>query len=142
MAYRAIIRRLFLAVAAYATSHAVIDDALGDGSLGHVAMTRRAFDLGPNVGRMLELNQRLTRKRVNTLPGYFTLGFRISDQLLDLRLGVSHLGMTQHAFLDRRNRSGGAGVGGAMTIEALQSERNVLFMGVRDRLGRVERTCP
>jgi len=44
--------------------------------------------------------------------------------------------------LDRRNGRGGAGVGGAMTIEALQSECNVLFMGVRDRLGRVERTCP
>ena len=90
---------------------------------------------------MLELHQSLPRKAVDALPRYLALPVGVGGQLLNFRLTASHLGVTKHAFPNRGNRSGGARIGGTVAIEALQSERDMLLMGIRDRLAGWEGSC-
>src|SRR5947208_458585 len=115
-------------MAAQASPHIVFHQALRRSSPGHVAVAGNAVYFGSDVGSVLEFHQGFARKAVHALPWYLTLPVGVGGELLDFRLTAGHLGVTKHTFPNRRNRSGGARIGGAVAIEALQSERDMLLM--------------
>src|SRR5258708_3307252 len=128
-------------MAAQASPHIVFHHALRRSGPGHVAVAGSAVYFGSDVWSVLELHQGLARKAVNALPRYLALPVGVGGQLLDFRPTAGHLGVTEHAFPNRGNGSGGARIGGTVAIEALQSERDMLLMGIRDRLARWQGSC-
>jgi hypothetical protein len=128
-------------MAAQASPHIVFDQALRRSGPGHVAVAGSAVYLGSDVGSVLEFHQGFARKAVNALPWYLALPVGVGGQLLDFRLTAGYLGVTKHAFPNRGNGSGGARIGGTVAIEAPQSERDMLLMGIGDRLAGWEGSC-
>src|SRR5207247_1821364 len=58
----------------------------------------------------------------------------VGSKLLNFRFAGADPGVAQHTFADGWQGGGGVCVGGTMTIDAAQSERDVLLMRVRDGL--------
>jgi len=121
-------------MAAQARSHIVLHEKFGRGGVLHVAVAGGATDFGAGVRRVLELNQGLARKAVDPLPWYLPAAIGKGCQLLDLRFSGGDLGVTEHTFANRGNCGGRARVGKTVAIEALQSEIDMLPVGIRNRL--------
>jgi len=109
---------------------------LSRGGLGHIAVAGGTGDSGPHVRGVLKLHGSLFRKSVHSLPGNLATIVGVGDDLLDFRLFRADLGMAQHAFLNGGNGGGRAGVRGAVTIQARESERDMQLMRIRDGLFR------
>ena len=77
--------RLVLTMTRDAETHVQIDIALRDGLLPDVAVTGRAFDLGADVGRVIELHVRLWRVTKHALPGEIDSFLPHGRDLLDTR---------------------------------------------------------
>jgi hypothetical protein len=125
-------------MAAQASSHIVLDQALRRRGVSHVAMARCAVYSGACVRRVLEFHQGLAWKPVNSLPGYLAPAVGKGRQLFDFRLADGYLRVTEHAFPNRWDSGGRADISRTVAIEALQSEIDMLLMGIRNRLVRRE----
>ena len=138
VACRAILRRFVLPMAAQASSHIVLDQALRRSGVVHIAVAGCAIYSGACVRRMLEFHQGIRWKPINSLPGYLPPAVGKGRQLLDFRLTDCNLRVTQHAFPNRGDSGRRADIGRTVTIEALQSDIDMLLMGIRNRLVRRE----
>jgi hypothetical protein len=75
-------------------THRKIDGALSHGCFCHVAMARRAGDMGLVMGRMAKPDMRIAGETVYSLPGNFLLLVGIFDYFLYFWLFTRELGMT------------------------------------------------
>jgi len=134
MTCSAILRRVVLAVTTQTRSHVVLYKWLRGRCLCHIAVTPGALHPRAHVRCMLEFHQGGWIKTVNPLPWNLTPRGGKRGNFLDFRIAGSDFGVTQHALGYRRNCRARAGVGAAVTIQALQSVLNVNLMRVGDRL--------
>lgn len=110
--------------------------------LRQIPVARRARNAGASMWGVLKLNVRRRRKPIHARPRNFDTFIRVVDDLLYFRLLPRQLGVTQHAFCDRRNASRGADIGARMAIDATQAELDMRLMWKRDRLARGVRHDP
>jgi hypothetical protein len=134
MACGAVLCRSVLAMAAQARAHGVLYQKLGGRCLRHVAVANGAPDVRACVRSVLKLHQRFAWKAVDALPRDFPFGRRIGGQLPNPGFGRGQFGMAEHALSNGGNPGGPARVRGDVAIDTLQAEREVLLMGIRDRL--------
>jgi hypothetical protein len=83
---------------------------------------------------MLEANGGFRKEAIDTLPRHFTPGFGEAGELLDFGLVGCQLRVAKYAFADRWDGGCGLGVGSAVAIEAGQTHRYMLLMGIGDGL--------
>ena len=68
---------------------------------------------------MAKLDVSVRRESVNRHPRYLNVLVSVSDDFLHAWFLLRELGVTKHAFSDRRNAGGIAGVGSNMAVDAL-----------------------
>jgi len=132
----AILGSFILPVAVEARAHGVFNEKVGGCGLGHVAVACGTSDMGAGVRGVRELHQRFRREGVDAPPGDFAFGSGKRREFLDFGFGGGHLGVAEHAFVEGGEGGRRAGIGGAVTIQAEQTERKMLAMRVGDRLDR------
>jgi hypothetical protein len=130
----AIDRCTLLLVAIDTETHGVIDFALGDGLLAHVAMTDRAIDAGANVRRVIKFHVRLGLEAIDTLPGNVLATRFVCGELFDFGLIGGDDLMAGHAEIDARYARVRPLVNTDMAIRALHSIAEMNFVGIRDGL--------
>ena len=101
MAGQAVDRRPPLLVTIEAETHRVVDDALCNGHLPDVAVTRHTFHTGPDVRSMIESHVRFLEKPIDTLPRHVFTALRIISQRLNALVPrVANVFMTSHTEVD------------------------------------------
>ena len=101
----AIVRSLTFPVTVHAETHRHIDVALRDALRADVAVTRRAFDLGANVRRVIEPDVRLRGIAEHALPREITTLLSHLGDLTDTRAIGGNVSMAAHAGPHARKAS-------------------------------------
>jgi hypothetical protein len=123
-----------LAMTTQAASHVVLYQRLRGGGLCHVTVTADALDSRANMWRVLKFDQGSGIETIDPHPWNLApCGGKLRN-FLDFRIVGRNFGMAQHAFGYRWDGRARAGVGSAVTIQALQSVFDVYFMRVGNRL--------
>lgn len=86
------------------------------------------------MGCMAKHDMRIRREAVDADPGDLNTLVSVSNDLLYLRFFGCQLGVTEHAFANRRNARGIANIGADMTIDTLHSQLHVSVVRKCDRL--------
>src|SRR5438128_736497 len=136
MTRQTIVRRVLLLVAVHAESHGVIDDALGDRHVRHVAVARGAVHLRADVRRVIEADVRFRIEAVHALPRNLDALVGVRRHLFDERLARRNLTVADHACLDAGDAGDRSSFHGLVTVGALRLLLDVRLVRERERLLR------
>lgn len=115
-------------------AHRVVDLALGDRLLGHIAVAYLAINARANVRRVIEFQVCGRLEPIHALPGNVFAACQIGSNFLDLRVVRGDHPVAGHTKIDARNSGIGALIHTDVAIGALQAIRQVHLVCERDRL--------